>query len=565
MTYPKMTDYQIAVQHPDRFLFDSDLRVSNVESTPNHLPKARSGGFAVTYKLNNGGNSWAVRCFHKETPDLESRYERISQFLRSNSIPHFVDFSYQPEGILVNGSRWPIVKMAWIGGQTLETYIETHLQDRLRLGRIASELRDVIAILERLGAAHGDLSHGNILADDTKITLIDYDGMFVPALQGTNATELGHVNYQSPLRNGSDFGPGIDRFSGIVISLAIEALQHDPELWARYSVGDNLLFRKQDFVQPNHSQLFDDLRKLPNLSHKIDQFALLCSTPMSQLPTLDDFLSESVKVQASQAVTIPAAARVRLHQHDVVEALERQALLSRVGEVVQVVGKITNVKISWGANRQRYAFVDFGDWKMKHFRLTVWSPTLMQFHTSGIDLNSYEGQWVTVIGLIQEYRGTPQIVIDDSREIRVLRDGENDARQLISEGRGEFPRLTQSIPPKASHSRNAEVVKRLGQERASTPSSSQNIPTAAPSQLGSTTQSSTSRNQQALDRLKRVQPQQTPPSTPPQSQVSSNIAPVQVSQLARPSKIVSYFNMAKIKWLLMVGIVAVGVILIWFL
>jgi thiamine kinase-like enzyme len=37
--------------------------------------------------------------------------------------------------------------------------------------------------LNRAGVAHGDLQHGNILVANGKPKLIDYDGMYVPALR----------------------------------------------------------------------------------------------------------------------------------------------------------------------------------------------------------------------------------------------------------------------------------------------------------------------------------------------------------------------------------------------
>src|SRR5437667_53761 len=78
--------------------------------------------------------------------------------------------------------------------------------------------------LEAAQVAHGDLQHGNILVRGGSIQLVDYDGMWVPALRGRKATELGHRAYQHPERSEQDYGQEIDRFSALVIYLSLPAL-----------------------------------------------------------------------------------------------------------------------------------------------------------------------------------------------------------------------------------------------------------------------------------------------------------------------------------------------------
>ena len=55
--------------------------------------------------------------------------------------------------------------------------------------------------------------------------LVDYDGMYVPALAGASAEESGHVNYQHPAR-ASDLtlSPDVDRFPVLVIATALKGL-----------------------------------------------------------------------------------------------------------------------------------------------------------------------------------------------------------------------------------------------------------------------------------------------------------------------------------------------------
>jgi hypothetical protein len=112
--------------------------------------------------------------------------------------------------------------------------------------------------LSRHGIAHGDLQHGNILVTPSgELKLIDYDGMYVPGLDGLGASELGHPNYQSPLRTKDNWGPDIDRFSSWVICTSLTALALDPPLWQALHVdGDEtLLFHKSDFTDRDASRV----------------------------------------------------------------------------------------------------------------------------------------------------------------------------------------------------------------------------------------------------------------------------------------------------------------------
>src|SRR5690606_4423273 len=93
-----------------------------------------------------------------------------------------------------------------------------------------------------------------ILIVNHQFLLIDYDGMYVPTLDGWTSHELGHRNYQHPRRQETDFGPHIDNFSAWVIYLSLMALSVQPGLWHTLRAGDEcLLFRQQDFQDVNAS------------------------------------------------------------------------------------------------------------------------------------------------------------------------------------------------------------------------------------------------------------------------------------------------------------------------
>src|SRR5262249_49112161 len=85
--------------------------------------------------------------------------------------------------------------------------------------------------------------------------LIDYDGMYVPALQGMLSNEIGQANYQHPLRSAKDFDAKLDNFSEWVIYLALVVYGSAPGLLDQLNVADDHLFlKKSDYTGPEESQ-----------------------------------------------------------------------------------------------------------------------------------------------------------------------------------------------------------------------------------------------------------------------------------------------------------------------
>src|SRR5690606_13181464 len=104
-------------------------------------------------------------------------------------------------------------------------------------------------------------------ANDFKIKLIDYDGMYVPPLDNHKSFENGRSEFQHPKRTLNHFNSEIDRFSIWVIITALEALKYDKALWDEvmqggYNTLDNFLFIAQDFLNPSDSKLFERLDKV---------------------------------------------------------------------------------------------------------------------------------------------------------------------------------------------------------------------------------------------------------------------------------------------------------------
>src|SRR5215469_3662832 len=101
MPYPQITEYQEAVQHPLLAFIDPELKQGTVAENSLGLPLVMSGGFALTYAVTTPRKKCAVRCFHREIPAIQQKYEAISKVLRSLANGCFVDFDFQQSGISV--------------------------------------------------------------------------------------------------------------------------------------------------------------------------------------------------------------------------------------------------------------------------------------------------------------------------------------------------------------------------------------------------------------------------------------------------------------------------------
>src|SRR4051812_17295489 len=98
MAWPTGQEYSESVQNPQQAFEDAELRVGCVEIDRVGLPRARSGNFAVVYKLACGQRNWAVKCFTREVPGQQARYAEISTHLLRQQLPCIVGFEYLARG-----------------------------------------------------------------------------------------------------------------------------------------------------------------------------------------------------------------------------------------------------------------------------------------------------------------------------------------------------------------------------------------------------------------------------------------------------------------------------------
>lgn len=304
MNWPNATDYNAAVQNPQLCFRDEDLRQGQAAGDLFGLPRPHSGNFADVYQIQgHDGQSWAVKCFTRPVAGLRPRYHAISEHLRHAGRAFMVEFHFLDDGICIRGQWRPLVKMRWVEGFRLNEFIRDHLNKSAVLDRLAQLWVRLAQELRDAGMAHGDLQHGNVLlvpgskSSSLALKLIDYDGMFVPALADRPSGEVGHPNYQHPRRlceGGYDCD--MDRFSHLLIFTALRCLSiGGEELWQRYDNQENLLFREEDFRQPSKSRLLHELWEMQDRDiHGLVGHLLLASRrSLAAVPMLDELIEGS--------------------------------------------------------------------------------------------------------------------------------------------------------------------------------------------------------------------------------------------------------------------------------
>ncbi|MBZ0189721.1 MAG: hypothetical protein K8F91_25975 [Candidatus Obscuribacterales bacterium] len=260
LRWPDHKAYNEAIESPSLVFSDQDLQAAVPELSPMGLPRPYSGRFASVYKMSLDGRQYAVKCFRRKYPQQERRYVVISEFLALSDLEYFVQFKYlSPEGIRVVDHWYPVVKMDWVEGLFVDEYVKSNLDNPEALRALSEKWLEMTGVLQGAGIAHGDFQHHNILISQGRITLIDYDGMYVPALAGLVSAESGVADYQHPKRK-SQFGPYLDNFSAWLIYLCLVFLAEDKSLHERFGSSECLMIRRSDLLDPDSSELFITLR-----------------------------------------------------------------------------------------------------------------------------------------------------------------------------------------------------------------------------------------------------------------------------------------------------------------
>ena len=288
MQYPLISEYVRAIQDASNNL-DELAHLVPVQDDHGE-PYRSSGAFAVVFKMKDEqtGKCYALKCFTEEQEGRAEAYRQIADELEFVGSSYITSVKYLEKEIFVDSSceedEFPVLLMDWIDGETMETYIAENYQDNYAMAMLCYRFCKMAAWLRSQPFAHGDIKPDNIMVrPDGNLTLVDYDGMFVPAMKGQKSPTIGTKDFSHPLRTIDDFDETIDDFALASIALSLKAISLKPSLLDEYGAADRLLFSAEDYRDLSKSTVLAALQELMNVEevNTLLSLFLLAKTKMN--------------------------------------------------------------------------------------------------------------------------------------------------------------------------------------------------------------------------------------------------------------------------------------------
>ena len=267
MQYPLISEYLAAI----RDAHDNLDKLSHLVPVLDNYgePYRSSGAFAVVFKMKDEqtGKCYALKCFTEEQEGRAEAYRQIAEELEFVDSPYITSVKYLEKEMFVDSNcedeEFPVLLMDWIEGETMETYIAANYTDTHAMAMLCYRFCKMAAWLRSQSFAHGDIKPDNIMVrPDGTLTLVDYDGMFVPAMKGQKSPTIGTKDFSHPLRTIDDFDETIDDFALASIALSLKAISLNPSLLDEYGASDRLLFSAADYLDLSKSKTMTALQGL---------------------------------------------------------------------------------------------------------------------------------------------------------------------------------------------------------------------------------------------------------------------------------------------------------------
>ena len=267
MQYPLISEYVTAIQDAGDNL--EQLAHLTPVLDDHGEPYRSSGAFAVVFKMQDKstGKYYALKCFTEEQEGRAEAYRQIADELDMVDSPYITSVKYMEKELFVDSQceedEFPVLLMDWVEGETMEAYIAANYRNQSAMLMLSYRFDKMAAWLRTQSFAHGDIKPDNIIVrPDGSLALVDYDGMFVPAMKGCKSPTVGTKDFCHPLRTVDDFDETIDDFSLASIALSLKATSMKPTLLDIYGASDRLLFSENDYRNPSNSKVISALQEL---------------------------------------------------------------------------------------------------------------------------------------------------------------------------------------------------------------------------------------------------------------------------------------------------------------
>ena len=267
MQYPLISEYLAAIREAK----DNLDKLSHLMPVLDKYgePYRSSGAFAVVFKMKDGqtGKCYALKCFTEDQKGRAEAYRQIAEELEFVDSSYITSVKYLEKEMFVDSNceeeEFPVLLMDWIDGETMETYVAANYTDNHAMAMLCYRFCKMAAWLRSQSFAHGDIKPDNIMVrPDGTLTLVDYDGMFVPAMKGQKSPTIGTKDFSHPLRTIDDFDETIDDFALASIALSLKAISLNPSLLQNYGASERLLFSASDYLDLSKSKTFAALQSL---------------------------------------------------------------------------------------------------------------------------------------------------------------------------------------------------------------------------------------------------------------------------------------------------------------
>ena len=267
MQYPLISEYVKAIQDAGDNL--EQLAYLTPVLDDHGEPYRSSGAFAVVFKMRDKstGKYYALKCFTEEQEGRADAYRQIADELDMVDSPYITSVKYMEKELFVDSQceedEFPVLLMDWVDGETMEAYIAANYHNQSAMSMLCYRFGKMAAWLRSQSFAHGDVKPDNIIIrPDGSLTLVDYDGMFVPSMKGRKSPTIGTKDFCHPLRTVDDFDETIDDFSLASIALSLKAISMNSTLLDTYGASDRLLFSEKNYRTPSNSKVISALQGL---------------------------------------------------------------------------------------------------------------------------------------------------------------------------------------------------------------------------------------------------------------------------------------------------------------